>query len=147
MYNIDGEMKVSKNFKVGEFASKDNSPFVIFDYELVNKMQMLRDKLNVPVTIASGFRSASYNTKIGGSPNSRHMKGKAGDIKVKNIHPLDIAIVAEKCGFRGIGVYTYNDDWFVHVDVRDYKSYWVQLSNGQLLSVASLDHMKKYVRY
>lgn len=37
-----------------------------------------------PVRVNSGFRGLAVNTAIGGSKNSQHMKGEAGDITVPN---------------------------------------------------------------
>jgi zinc D-Ala-D-Ala carboxypeptidase len=41
-----------------------------------------------PVKINSGFRGLAVNTAIGGSKNSQHMKGEAGDITVPG-HSLE----------------------------------------------------------
>ena len=49
--------------------------------ELCEKvLQPLRDKLNVPIRVSSGFRNKALNAAVGGAPNSQHRKGEAADI-------------------------------------------------------------------
>ena len=45
------DLKLSTNFKVKEFACKDNSDKVLIDANLVDKLQKLRDYLGKPITI------------------------------------------------------------------------------------------------
>jgi len=124
MYNVPENMKLSKNFKLSEFACKDGSIVVLVDYELVEKLQQLRDKVNKPVVITSGYRSVAYNKKCGGIPTSNHLLGKAADIKISRMTPLEVARLADAFGFKGIGVYPT----FTHVDVQGStngkKIYW-----------------------
>ena len=46
----------------------------------VNVLQPLRDALNSPVNLNSGYRCPSLNQAIGGARNSQHMTGHAADI-------------------------------------------------------------------
>ena len=49
-------------------------------YALVeNVLDPLRDKIAKPIIITSGYRSPSYNQKVGGVKNSQHTKGQAVD--------------------------------------------------------------------
>lgn len=110
---------VSKNFKLREFECKDGSKLVKLDARLLEKVQILRDKLNVPLSINSGFRTESHNKKVGGVPNSLHLQGKAVDISTRNISMTDEKLIqiCEQIGFDGIGIY----NTFIHLDVRGYK--------------------------
>lgn len=103
---------ISKNFKLKEFECKDGSHLVKVDDELLQKLQKLRDTLDKPILINSGYRTLEYNKKVGGSPKSQHMEGKAVDIRVNEMTPEQVAKIAEQVGFRGIGIYKT----FVHVD-------------------------------
>ncbi len=47
-----------------------------------NVLQPLRNHLGCPVIITSGYRCELLNEKIGGAPNSQHIKGQAADIIV-----------------------------------------------------------------
>lgn len=51
-------------------------------------LQPLRDALNRPVVITSGYRCLELNTGIGGSPTSQHMLGQAADLVVPGLHPI-----------------------------------------------------------
>lgn len=108
------------NFKVKEFACKDGSDKILIDMELVEKLQVIRDRVGKPVTVNSGYRTATHNAKVGGATKSQHLLGKAADIKVSGYPAETLAVIAEEVGFRGIGIYT----WGIHVDTRETKTKW-----------------------
>lgn len=116
----EGGKSLSKNFKVREFACKDGSDSVIVDSQLVEKLQKLRDKCGKPIVINSAYRTVSHNKKVGGSPTSQHMNGRAADIVIHGLSPEQVSNLAKAVGFNGVGIYNS----FVHVDVRDYKQYF-----------------------
>ncbi|MCT4593599.1 MAG: D-Ala-D-Ala carboxypeptidase family metallohydrolase [Anaeromicrobium sp.] len=115
MYKVVKNIKLSKNFSISEFVCKEGKKEVLCDYKLIEKLQKLRDKINKPITINSGYRSKTYNKKVGGSPKSQHLLGKAADIVTKGIDKEKIKEIAIELGFTGIGLY----DIFVHLDVRN----------------------------
>lgn len=124
----DGEMQISKNFKVKEFSCKDGSDKILIDTDfVVNKLQKIREHFGAPVTINSAYRTESYNKKVGGAKSSYHMKGQAFDIVVKGHTPLEVARFAESIGITGIIQY----NTFVHVDSRTNK-YWARNDNGKV---------------
>lgn len=43
-------------------------------------LEPLRDAMNEPIKIGSGFRSKALNKAVGGVNNSQHMKGQAADL-------------------------------------------------------------------
>jgi hypothetical protein len=47
--------------------------------KLADKMQFIRDKVNLPMIITSAFRSQELNKAIKGSPKSAHCQGLACD--------------------------------------------------------------------
>lgn len=138
MYNVPENLKLSKNFTLSEFACNDGSKEITIDYELIDKLQQLRDTLGKPVRVTSGYRTITYNKKCGGIATSNHLIGKAADIKVSGMTPLDLAKAADKIGFLGIGVYPT----FTHVDVcgsvSGKKLYWKQDSKGIKTFINSL---------
>lgn len=117
-------MKLTKNFSLSEFRSKDGSPFtpeVIHHLQvLADNLQVLRDHFGKEITINSGYRSEAHNNKVGGAKNSFHMKGMAADIVVKDVAPyvvykqIELLIKYGKMKPGGLGVY---DTW-VHYDTR-----------------------------
>lgn len=118
----DGSKQLSKNFKVKEFACKDGSDPIFVDNELVEVLQKIRDHFGKAVTINSGFRTATYNKKVGGATYSQHLYGKAADIKISGVAPKKVAEFAETLlpNKGGIGIYST----FTHIDVRAVKSRW-----------------------
>lgn len=123
-------MNLTTNFKLSEFRCKDGTdvPAELMPnvQKLANELQRLRDELGLPIKINSGYRTKSYNKKIGGASNSMHVQAKAADIVVTDITPTNLykriekLIEEGKVNFKGVGVY----DTFVHVDVRDRRSRW-----------------------
>lgn len=128
----DGDGKVSKHFRVREFASKDGSDKVLIDDDLVTLLENIREATGgKAVTINSGYRSPEHNKAVGGVSNSQHVKGTAADIVVEGTDPLTVGQIAEhflnKKG--GIGVY----QTFTHVDTRTTRSRWDQRSGKQVV--------------
>jgi hypothetical protein len=63
---------------------------------------------------------------------SRHSKGQAADIYINGVTPAEIAKYAESIGILGIGLYeTDADGHFVHIDTREYKSFWYGQKQAQ----------------
>lgn len=124
----DGNLSLSANFKVKEFACKDGSDTILIDVDFVrNCLQKIREHFGAPVTINSAYRTSAYNTKVGGAKSSYHMKGQAFDIVVKGHTPNEVAKHAQALGINGIIQY----NTFVHVDSRATK-YWARNNNGKI---------------
>lgn len=118
----EGNTKLSANLKVKEFACKDGSDPVFISPELVRVVQSVRDYFKKPVHINSGYRTATYNKKVGGATYSQHLYGKAADIRISGVKPQEIANYLETImpEWGGIGIYIN----FVHVDVRKERKRW-----------------------
>lgn len=129
----DGDTKLSDNFTVREFRCKDGSDKILIDLGFVKeKLQAIRDHFGAAVTINSGYRTESYNAKVGGANGSYHMKGQAFDIVVKGHTPQEVARYAQEIGIPGIIQY----NTFVHVDSRE-KKYWARNDNGKVSVVTA----------
>ena len=95
----------TKNFKKEEWLQTntglDNAPALGVLNCLLHtsrKMQEIRDAINLPIEITSGYRSKLVNLKVGGSPTSKHMQGLACDFNVINKSPEEGAkIVLKAC--------------------------------------------------
>jgi uncharacterized protein YcbK (DUF882 family) len=139
MFKVLNDIQITRNFKLSEFECHDGNHEVMLDGDALAMLQMLREALGSPIQIAAAYRSPHHNLKVGGSPNSRHMLGTAFDIKVRNRTPKEVGVIAYKIGFRGIGVYTHNGDYFTHVDTRLVQSLWkdqpVKVKAGQIKPV------------
>lgn len=101
---------MSKYFK--EIEENMNADFL-------NKLDEAREIANIPFIINSAYRSPEHNAKIGGKPNSSHLKGLAVDISVTNSRQRFIVLNALlNVGFTRIGI----ADTFIHVDLSTDKS-------------------------
>ena len=101
---------MSKYFK--EIEENMNADFL-------NKLDEAREIANIPFIINSAYRSPEHNAKIGGKPNSSHIKGLAVDISVTNSRQRFIVLNALlNVGFTRIGI----ADTFLHVDLSTDKS-------------------------
>lgn len=118
----DGGVKLSEHFTVREFACKDGSDAVFVSPELICILKAIRSYFGRAVTITSGYRTPTHNTKEGGAAYSRHLYGMAADIKVSGIEPAKVYAYAEQLlpSSGGIGLYK---SW-VHIDVRESKERW-----------------------
>jgi len=110
---LGGSYKLSRNFTLGEMASKDGSPMVLIHPALILALQAIRDHTGKPVAINSGYRSPAHNRSINGATNSLHTKGMAADIVIRGMTPLEVASLAHDMGLGGIKAYPT----FTHIDV------------------------------
>ena len=71
----DGNKKLSKNFKVREFACTDGSDPIFIDSDLVDVLQKIRNHFGKVITITSAYRTPPKNKAIGGEKYSSHLYG------------------------------------------------------------------------
>jgi uncharacterized protein YcbK (DUF882 family) len=124
------EMKLTKNFFISEFSCNDSTPvpdrLAANVLELSQNLQVLRDEIGEPLTILSGYRTPSWNKRVGGKPNSYHMKAMAADLTTKSFTPkqlhakIEKLIKAGKMKQGGLGLYP----GFVHYDIRGTLARW-----------------------
>lgn len=112
---------LSKNFSRSEFACKGTNccgHSAPVHPELISALQALRDQLNLPLSITSGFRCNRHNEFVGGAARSFHTLGMAADVACpEGMTAEDLAQAVEAIpAFQqgGIGIYP---SW-VHLDVR-----------------------------
>ncbi len=85
-------MKLSRFFTLEELTASDyatrhgiaNDPSPEILWALINtaaRLDLVREHLDKPVIVTSGYRSPAVNAAIGGSKTSDHMTGWAADIK------------------------------------------------------------------
>lgn len=123
-------MRLTRNFSKHEFDSKDGAEMpqeVLYNVQkLANQLQILRNFVAKPITVNSGYRSPSHNKRVGGSINSQHLLGKASDIIVEDIKPIDVYNTIESLIEKGDmlqgGLSLYPT--FVHYDIRKTKARW-----------------------
>lgn len=142
------KVQLAANFDSAEFDchGSDCCAETLVDQKLVEYLQKIRDHFKKPVNISSGYRCVTHNSKpsTGGATGSRHTKGQAADIFINGVAPAEIAKYAESIGVLGIGLYeTDKDGWFVHVDVRDYKSFWYGQAQAKRVTFGGKDYLQR----
>lgn len=118
----EGNVRLSKNFTIKEFACSDGTDTVFISLALVNLLQKIRDHFGKAVIINSAYRTEAHNKAIGGATYSQHKYGLAADIHINGVTPKAIAAYVETLmpSSGGIGIYKS----FVHVDTRRVKARW-----------------------
>jgi uncharacterized protein YcbK (DUF882 family) len=128
--------RLSTHFTVEEFDCRDGTKVQRREYESLKVLcrlylEPLRKRYG-RVKINSGYRTRTYNRKIGGASRSFHVypehdgNDQAADITCQKGTPrqwhrtLSILRRTKRGGRGGLGLYKN----FVHVDLRDYKADW-----------------------
>lgn len=125
-------MQLSKNFTLEEFACHDGTcvPDSLMNNVklLAQNLQVLRDFINKPIKINSGYRTPAHNARLHGASKSQHLLAQAADIVVQDTTPAELAqaiqqlIAAGKMKEGGLGRYKT----FTHYDVRGKRARWKQ---------------------
>jgi uncharacterized protein YcbK (DUF882 family) len=92
------------------------------DPALVDLLVRLSERFDgASIGLVSGHRSAGVpDTR----PTSRHVSGRAADIKIRGVGLRRLQRAARELGAGGVGLYP--GDGFVHVDIRDKHYEWTQ---------------------
>ena len=116
-----GEMWVSPNFLVRDFATRDHAPLARIAPGLVLGLERIVQKAGL-INVISSYRHRAYNASVKGARFSRHISGQAADIWSPTRSSLDLArhvIEAMGCNIGlGLGRNT------LHVDVRGTLATW-----------------------
>ena len=121
---------MTKNFSKEEFDCNDGSEMPINIYhnmvKVANQLQILRNHLGKPIQINSAWRSEKYNASVNGVKDSQHIMGRAADIVVRDLNPIEVYNTIEELIEKGdmlqggLGLY----DTFVHYDIRGERARW-----------------------
>jgi hypothetical protein len=96
-------MQLSKHFKLSEFTKSQTAARMGIDNtppeEVIPKLtflcsqilEPLREKIDKPIIITSGYRSVELCEAIGSNANSQHCKGEAVDIEALGMSTLNLA--------------------------------------------------------
>lgn len=126
--------RISKNFTLDELLASDtakqkgiiNAPGIVEVCNLCalvhHVLQPLRDAMNEPIKIGSGYRCTRLNQAVGGVGNSQHTKGEAADLcidgdKLKGKRWFDW--IKSHCDFDQL-IWEHNSkgNYWVHVSFR-----------------------------
>ena len=122
---------LSANFSVSEFGCHDGTAvparYMPNLRRLVRNLEVLRAAFGgASIHVNSGYRSPTYNHRVGGASNSQHLYAAASDIVVAGKTPRQVKnkieelIRAGQMEDGGVGLYSS----FVHYDVRGYHARW-----------------------
>ena len=87
---------LSRNLSRHEFACRCGCGYNTADTELVVVLQDVRDHFERPVMPNSGTRCPRYNERVGGAPDSEHIRAKAMDFRVLGIPASRVADFLEE---------------------------------------------------
>ena len=125
---------ISKNFSLEELLASEtakqkgiknvptNAEVVALCALVFNVLQPLRDAMQEPIKIGSGYRCPALNKAVGGVWNSQHMKGEAVDLCIdgdKKKGRKWMTWIMENCDFDQI-IWEHNakGTYWVHVSFR-----------------------------
>lgn len=132
-YEKNGNDKLSPHFRVKEFRARRGSKIdgdkILVSDELIEMLEKLSRAVRYrAIVVTDGYRTEEYDKILTGKAG-QHTKGLAADVWVDGFTAYELAAIAELLGFDGIGVINAR---CVHLDVRGYKSFFVE--NSKLAS-------------
>jgi uncharacterized protein YcbK (DUF882 family) len=95
------------------------------DPRLIELLQVIAQRAHSKILLVSGFRAPMFST----AALSYHTRGMAADIRIPGMTALMVRDLVLSMGVKGVGYYPVSQ--FVHVDVRDQKSYWVDTGSAR----------------
>lgn len=110
-----------KYFKKDEFICKCGCGLNNIDLKLVKILDEIREYFGKPCIITSGCRCTTYNKKVGGIANSKHVQGKACDIWISGVSKTALLNKCKEYVNSGRATYTYTNEsnmkYAVHIDI------------------------------
>ena len=118
---------ITPNFSVNEMACKCGCGRHEMDGEFMRMLQTLRDEMQGPLRVSSGFRCEDHNEMVSTTGRTGpHTQARATDILISGERAMVLFEKARQIGFSGIGS-SHNDhqpDRFVHFDNQTRKTLW-----------------------
>jgi uncharacterized protein YcbK (DUF882 family) len=92
--------------------------------EVVRTLQRLRDRVQGPIHVTSGYRCPAHNEAVGGAPESSHMQGLAVDfLRPEGINSKDLVDWMSD-HFSGIGLRFHGNNQYLHGDLKQREAVW-----------------------
>lgn len=95
------------------------------DPRLIDLLYRISQRTHQKILLVSGFRAPMFSL----ATLSYHTRGMAADIRIPGMTPLMVRDLAMSMGVKGIGYYPVSG--FVHVDVRDQFSTWIDYGENR----------------
>lgn len=82
-------------------------------------LDLIRERLKMPVRVNSGRRCVAHNAAVGGAQNpiSRHTKAEAADISCADYAAL-VSVAVPVCEFLGLRLVRYDNEKFLHIQTK-----------------------------
>ena len=127
------DLRLTEHLKLSEFTRSSTAKNLgipnVLDLEQVSNLQYLcreileplREWMNEPITISSGFRCPKLNKAVGGVSNSQHMTGEAADIHLPSIEKGKkyLEFIIENCRFHQvIWEHDKSGTYWIHFAIR-----------------------------
>lgn len=119
--NLDvSDRRLTPNFMLHEFTCECCGALSVSQgfKDLVARLQVLRNLAGAAVNVTSGYRCPKHDRAVGTSSSpgfGPHTTGCAADIWIEGLTVDQMAALASRAGFTGIG--KYPNQGFVHVDM------------------------------
>ena len=122
-------MNITENFTLEEFIHSDtavekgikNEPGTRERLAIMNLcvklLQPLREAIDKPISINSGYRCPELNKAVGGVPTSQQVKGEAADLRIEG-KAGDLLEVLEDSGLPFDQAILYRHKNFLHVSLK-----------------------------
>ncbi len=108
-------MQLTKNFNSSEIECPCCSALV-YAQNALDRLQILRTKIDKPFIINSGYRCRFHNEAVGGAKDSRHLYGSAFDISTKAFDSYLMWDLINEAMHNGFSCIIYSS--WVHLDLR-----------------------------
>lgn len=109
-------INLTEHFKLSEFVRPSDSlpeTLILQNLNLLaQRLQVVRDIINRPIKITSGYRTPEHNKQVGGSSKSYHLRGMAADIVVLGTPAIEVQEFLKNWS-GGMGSYGS----FTHLDI------------------------------
>ena len=102
------------SFSKDEFDCKQTGKNKM-EHDFMCKLQYLRDVVDEPFIISSGYRAAEHSIEAAKDQPGEHYYGRAADIKCSHKLAKKILDHAGLCGFTRIGVSQKGDNRYLHL--------------------------------
>lgn len=104
-----------------DFKCKCGCNTNLIKQDLIDLCNTIAEKVDLTLTVNSGYRCATHNTSVGGATNSQHKQGKAADLSCSNLSKLkeECKKLWDDSTIGGMGKY----NTFVHVDTGTHRQW------------------------
>lgn len=102
-------------FSDGELRCKCGCGQLIFDQNVRQKLNVLRESFGKPMVVSSGYRCPQHPLEVNKNKPGEHTTGMCVDIAVSGVDVIELTSLAYEMGVRRIGWHQKAEGRFVHL--------------------------------